>query len=125
MKFILLSLMWCLTVFAESAPGAPALSPFIPLIVIFAIFYFLVLRPQQKKAKDHQKFLSEIKRGDVVVSNSGIVGTVRTVSEKFVTLEVDEGVCLKIVRGQISESATALRDEPKAKPTLTIQEEKK
>jgi preprotein translocase subunit YajC len=92
------------------------LSPFIPLILIFGIFYFLILRPQQKKVKLHQQFLTELKRGDMVITNSGIIGTIRTLSEKFVTLEVDEGVCMKIVRSQILESANTLKEEPKPKP---------
>lgn len=103
---------------AETAPAAPGfkegLSPFIPLIMIFGVFYFLILRPQQRKQKDQQKFLSELKRGDMVVTTSGIVGTIRTVSDKFVTLEVDENVCLKMLRGQILESAANLKEEKAA-----------
>lgn len=101
--------------FAEAAPagGRQGVTPFIPLIIIFAIFYFLMIRPQQKKAKEQQKFLSEMKRGDMVVTNSGIIGNIKTLSEKFVTLEIDDGVCMKILRTQILESANALKD---AKP---------
>lgn len=100
--------------FAEAAaPAAPSggVTPFLPMILIFGVFYFLVLRPQQRKQKDQQKFLSELKRGDMVVTNSGIVGTIRTVSDKFVTLEVDEGVCLKILRSAVLENATSLKEE--------------
>ena len=99
------------------ADGAPAtkvqdgVTPFIPLILIFAVFYFLILRPQQKKQKEQKKFLSELKRGDRVVTNAGIIGTIRTVSEKFVTLEVDDGVCLKVLRSQVLESAANLKDD--------------
>lgn len=103
---------------ADAAPAAPGfkegLSPFIPLLMIFGVFYFLILRPQQRKQKEQQKFLSELKRGDMVVTTSGIVGTIRTVSDKFVTLEVDEGVCLKILRGQVLESAANLKEEKAA-----------
>lgn len=91
-------------------------APFIPLIIIFGIFYFLIIRPQQKKQKLHQQFLSELKRGDMVVTNAGIVGTVKNLSDKFVTLEVDEGVCLKMLRNQVLESANALKEESKTKP---------
>ena len=100
--------------FAEAAPAAKAqdgVTPFIPLILIGAVFYFLILRPQQKKQKEQSKFLSELKRGDMVVTNSGLIGTIRTVSEKFVTLEVDEGVCLKVLRSAVLESAANLKDE--------------
>lgn len=108
---------------AEAAPGAQGgVAPFIPLLLIFAIFYFLILRPQQKKAKEHQKFLSEMKRGDMVITNAGIIGTIRTLSEKFVTLEVDDNVCLKILRSQIAENAQNLnKEESKAKGSLFAQ----
>ena len=102
--------------FAE-VPGMPGgsvasgMSPFIPLILIFAVFYFLIIRPQQKKTKLQQKFISELKRGDMVITNSGIIGTIRTVSDKFVSLEVDEGVCLKLLKSQVLENANSLKDE--------------
>ena len=105
---------------AEAAPAAsqsPGMSPFIPLIIIFAIFYFLILRPQQKKNKQHKKFVTELKRGEMVVTNAGIIGTIKNVSEKFVTLEVDRDVCIKILKNQISESANALKDTKETKKT--------
>ena len=105
--------------FAEAAPGggASGVTPFIPMLIIFAIFYFLVLRPQSRKQKLQQKFINELKRGDMVVTSSGIVGVVKAVSDKFATIEVDEGVCLKIVKSQIAESANTLKEEkaPKGK----------
>jgi len=114
---------------AEAAPGAQGgVTPFIPLILIFGIFYFLILRPQQKKQKEQQVFLSNLKRGDMVITNAGIIGTLRTLNEKFVTLEVDEGVCIKVLRGQIAESAANLnKEESKAKGGLlaSTQDEKK
>ena len=95
-------------------PAAPTaregVTPFIPLLLIFGVFYFLILRPQQRKQKDLQKFLSAMKRGDRVITQSGIIGTVKTVSDQFVTLEVDENVHLKILKSQIAESATTLKE---------------
>jgi preprotein translocase subunit YajC len=106
---------------AEGEAAAPAAAPadpmrqglaqFVPLLLIFGIFYFLILRPQQKKAKLHQKFLQELKKGDVIITNSGIIGSIRSIADKFVTVEVDEGVCLKILRSQILESATSMNKE--------------
>lgn len=113
---ILAASLLVVTRFAQAeTPIGPqgGLSPFIPMIVIFGIIYFLILRPQQKKMKLQQQFLTELKKGDMVITNAGIIGTIRTLSEKFVTLEVDEGVCLKIVRSQILESANVLKDDPK------------
>lgn len=96
------------------ATGTPTpregVTPFIPLLLIFGVFYFLILRPQQKKQKDQMKFITELKRGDMVITQSGIIGTVKTVNDKFVTLEVDENVHLKILKSQIAESATSLKE---------------
>jgi preprotein translocase subunit YajC len=98
---------------APAPAAAPAIAPYIPLVLIFAIFYFLMIRPQQKKAKEQQKFLSELKKGDMVVTSGGIIGMIKALSERFVTLEIDEGVCLKILRNQVLESANSIKD---AKP---------
>lgn len=94
-----------------SIPGREGLTPFIPLILIFGVFYFLILRPQQKRQKDQQRFITELKRGDMVVTQAGIIGTIKTVGDKFVTLEVDQGVSLKILKSQILESAANLKDD--------------
>ncbi len=100
---------------AEAAAPQQGFAPFIPLILIFGIFYFLIIRPQQKKQKLHAQFLTELKRGDMVVTNSGIIGTIKILSDRFVTLEIDEGVCMKILRNHVSESANNLKEETKPK----------
>lgn len=115
-KFLMMLAAWIPTLtFAEApaAPPAPGFASFVPILLMIAIFYFLILRPQQKKQKLHQQFLTELKRGDMVVTNSGIIGTIKTLSERFVTLEVDEGVCMKMLRNQILESANNLKEEAK------------
>ncbi len=84
-----------------AASGMEGLKSFIPLILMFVIFYFLLIRPQQKKQKEHKALLSNLKRGDNVVTSGGIFGKITNVSERFVTLEVAEKVRIKIVRGQI------------------------
>lgn len=104
-------LMMPVAAWAEGAQPQGGITPFIPLIFIFAIIYFLILRPQQKKAQLHSQFLKELKKGDVVVTTAGIIGTIRQLSERFVTLEVDDGVCLKLVRNQVAEGAGSLKDE--------------
>ena len=108
---------------ADAPKAAPqgGLGPMIPLVLIFGVFYFLVLRPQQKKQKSHDTFLKELKRGDMIVTSSGIIGTVKTLSDRFVTVEVDDGVCLKILRSAIAENAASLKQEPNGKsvPTTT------
>lgn len=111
----LLGLLSSVVALAEGGLGGAgsAISPMIPLVIIFAIFYFLILRPQQKKNKQHQKFLTELKRGEMVVTNSGIIGTIKNISDRFITLEIDQGVCMKILKGQILESANNLKETKK------------
>jgi len=115
MKWVvsLLSMMLSVLSFADGAATPTAregITPFIPLLLIFGVFYFLILRPQQKKQKEQLKFITELKRGDMVITQSGIIGTIKTVSEKFVTMEVDDNVNLKILKSQIAESAASLKD---------------
>ncbi len=101
---------------AEAASPAPqGVTPFVPLILMLGIFYFLIIRPQQKKQKLHAQFITELKRGDMIVTNSGIIGTIKVLSEKFVTLEIDEGVNMKVLRNHVSESANNLKEESKPK----------
>lgn len=77
----------------------------LPFAMIFAIFYFLILRPQNKKLKKHEFYLKEIKRGDEVVTMSGILGKIDGLTDQVVTLEVANGVKIKMLRKQIAGSA--------------------
>lgn len=99
---------------AAPAGGQPsALEMFVPFIFIFVIFYFLIIRPQSKRQKDHQKFLSEIKRGDEVVTTSGILGRIEGISEQFVTVEIADGVKVKMLRTQIATTQKSATEEKK------------
>lgn len=92
---------------AQTAGGAdmpPGYLQFVPFIFIFVIFYFLIIRPQAKKQKSHQKFVTELKRGESVVTTSGILGTIEGLTDTFVTLEVAPSVRIKILRSQILSS---------------------
>lgn len=84
---------------AAAEPGAanPVLS-FLPLIIIFAVFYFLLIRPQSKRAKAHRQMVDALATGDEVVTNGGILGRITNVGEQFVTLEVAEGIELRVQR---------------------------
>lgn len=75
---------------------------FVPLIIMFAIFYFLLIRPQQKKAKQHKELLGALKKGDRVVSSGGLHGTVTGLAEDVVTMEIAPKVRVKVSRGSIS-----------------------
>jgi preprotein translocase subunit YajC len=79
------------------------LQQFAPLILIVGVFYFVFLRPQQARAKEHKRVLSELKRGDNVITSGGIIGTVaRVISDDEVSLEIAEGVRVRIVRSTIT-----------------------
>ena len=88
---------------ADAAPGGVSgLSGMIfPLVLMFVIFYFLLIRPQQKKQKDHQNLLQSLKKGDKVITSGGLYGIVVKVTEKDVILEVAEKVNLRFTIGAI------------------------
>jgi len=75
---------------------------FVPLILMFAIFYFLLIRPQQKKAKQHKQLLAALKKGDRVVSSGGLHGVVTGLTDDIVTMEIAPKVRVKVSRGSIS-----------------------
>ena len=75
---------------------------FLPLIIIFAIFYFLLIRPQQRKAKQHKQVLASLKKGDRVVSSGGLHGVITGLTDDIVTLEVAPKVRVKVSRGYIA-----------------------
>ena len=75
---------------------------FVPLILMFAIFYFLLIRPQQKKAKQHRELLAALKKGDRVVSSGGLHGVITGITDDMVTMEIAPKVRVKVSRGSIS-----------------------
>ena len=86
---------------AESA-SPPPLSPIIPLILMFGIIYFLLIRPQQKKQKDHEKLITELKKNDEVITNGGIHGTIVNVKDKTFMLRVDDNVKIEISKSAVA-----------------------
>ena len=89
---------------AQAGPGGapPALMQFAPLVLIFVVFYFLLIRPQQKRAKDHRSLLGNLKEGDQVMTSGGIYGRITGIREDKVTLEISDKVRVKVSRGHIS-----------------------
>jgi len=80
-----------------------AFAQFVPLILIFAIMYFLLIRPQQKKLKDHQKMVEGLRRGDQVVTQGGLIGKVTKVKEQNeLEVELSEGVKVRVVQSTIA-----------------------
>ena len=101
------------------AQGGFDIMAFMPLIMIFVIFYFLLIRPQQKKMKDHQSMLSAIRRGDRIVTNGGFIGLVNKVtSDSELLVEIADNVKVRVARSMIAEVLTKTEavnsDEPKA-----------
>ena len=84
--------------------GMGMLVSFIPFILIFVLFYFLLIMPQQKKAKQRKQMIDALKKGDRVMTSGGILGRVANLSEKVITLEVAEGTRIKIRREYIEEA---------------------
>lgn len=108
--------MFATPAFAQTAGAAAGGSPqdmilqFLPLIGMIVLFYFLMIRPQQQRAKQHQAMLAALKRNDTVVLNSGVIGKVVRVEDKEVGLEIATGVTVKVVKGMIAEVRS--RGEP-------------
>jgi preprotein translocase subunit YajC len=94
---------------AAAAQGQPpAWVQMVPLIAMVGIFYFLILRPQQKREKQRQGFISALKRGDEVVLSSGILGRVEGMTDQVITLEIADGVRVKVLRTAIASSVQAM-----------------
>lgn len=98
---------WLISTAAAQAQGAPAqgnpLMQFLPLVLIFVVFYFLLIRPQTKRAKEHRAMVAAIEVGAEVVTNGGILGKVTEVSEQFLTIEIASGVNIKLQRQAVAQ----------------------
>lgn len=94
---------------ATTAPAAPAkaqaspIMSFVPLIVIFGIFYFLLIRPQQKKMNEHKKMLANIKEGNKIITSGGFYATVVNVGDTSVDVKLADNVKVKILKSAVSE----------------------
>jgi preprotein translocase subunit YajC len=82
--------------------GANQLAPMLIMAVFVGVFYFLLIRPQQKKLKEHQTLVSRLSTGDEVVTNGGILGRIVDIGDTFVTLEVGDGLRIKVQKVQIA-----------------------
>jgi preprotein translocase subunit YajC len=87
---------------AGAPGGASGIAPIAMMVVFIAIFYFLLIRPQQKKAKEHQSLISKLSTGDEVVTTGGLLGRVVEVGDTFLTLEIADGVRVKVQKFQIA-----------------------
>jgi preprotein translocase subunit YajC len=96
-----------------AAGGGNPLMTVLPFVAIIAIFYLLILRPQNKKQKETQRMLAALKKGDKIVTIGGIHGTIQTVREQTVIVKVDEDTKLEFSRSAISTVQTAAKEEDK------------
>jgi preprotein translocase subunit YajC len=92
--------------YAAAAGGAPEASPMwsfvVPMVFMVVIFYFLLIRPQQKKAKEHKALLDNLKKGDRVITNGGLIGTIVVIEDQVVNLEIADRVRIEIGRPYIA-----------------------
>ena len=106
-----MDIAWAQTVPGIGGPGQ--LLSFLPLVLVFVIFYFLLIRPQQKKSKDHQEMVKKLKKNDEVMTSGGIYGKVVALADTVVTLEVAPNVRIRVHRPQISEVVTGEKGSSK------------
>ncbi len=109
----LLSTAYAMAPQAGGQSSGGGFGAFIPLILMFAIFYFLLIRPQQTKAKKHQEFLGNLKRDDMVVTSGGVHGKITGLTETIVTLEIAPNVRIKVARGNIAGEQAQVKPEEK------------
>ncbi len=74
---------------------------FLPLILLFVVFYFLLIRPQQKRAKQHKSFMENLKKGDTVVTSGGLYGKITGITDEAVTIEIAEKVRVKVLKSAV------------------------
>lgn len=92
---------------ASAGPGGGALSMFLPMVLVFGIFYLLMIRPQQKQRKQHQALLQNLKKGDEVITTAGIHAKVFAILDNIVSLEVANNVIIKLDKQQVASVKTA------------------
>ncbi len=96
-----------------ATPPQPAWVSFVPFVLIFLVMYFLMIRPQKKRMDEEAEFLKKLSHGDDIYTKSGILGKVTGIAEKVVTIELDGGTKMKVLKSHIGGSASALFAEPK------------
>jgi preprotein translocase subunit YajC len=87
----------------DAAPSAgPGIAQFLPLIILFVIFYLFLIRPQMKRHKEHRKMVEAIAKGDEIITNGGLLGRITDVGDNFIVLEIAKGVEVKVQKQAIS-----------------------
>jgi preprotein translocase subunit YajC len=89
--------------FGAASPGGNQWMSFLPLILLFVVFYFLLIRPQQKKAKQQKQFIENLKKGDEVVTSGGLYGKITGLTDTTVTIEIAEKVRVKVAKNAVAQ----------------------
>jgi len=100
---------------AGGGGAPPTLVSFLPLALVFVVFYFLLIRPQQQKAKEHKLMLTNLKKNDQIITSGGLYGRVLTLADDVVTVEIAPNVKVLISRPQIATVVTASKSDDKEK----------
>lgn len=98
---------------AGAAGGQNPIMSFVPIILVFGVFYFLMIKPQKKKMQEEQKFVANMQKGEEVFTKSGMIGKIYGLTERVVTLELDGGTKVKFLRNQIAGSFKNVNAEEK------------
>lgn len=91
------------------------ISQFLPMLLIIVVFYFFMIRPQMKKAKDHKKFVEELKKGDKVITTSGIHGKIVDLNDTTFLIEVESGTKIRFEKSSVSLEASKALSQPESK----------
>ncbi len=101
---------------AATASGSDALMQFMPFVLVLVIMYFLIMRPQQKRAKTHAEMVKNLRRGDTVIMNSGIIGKItKVIDEGEIEVEIADNVKVRFLRSMVAEVRS--KTEPVASTT--------
>ena len=95
--------MRCKSLEGEGGDAGGGLFSLLPLVVIFILFYFLLIRPQQKRAKQHKEMVTALKKGEEIVTNGGLLGKVTDLDDNFITLEIASGLNAKVQRQSVAQ----------------------
>lgn len=104
----------CLPPGSQESDGSPVIT-FLPFILIFVLFYFLILRPQRKQSRERGDLLSSLKRGDKVITSGGIYGRIINIDDDLVTLEIAKGINIQISKPSISGKVNNEKGDSKSK----------
>ncbi|MBX7145886.1 MAG: preprotein translocase subunit YajC [Alphaproteobacteria bacterium] len=122
---MIFSLAYAQTTATAASGSGGFLVQLLPLVLIFVVFYFLLIRPQQKKMKDHKQLIQNLRKGDKILTSGGIIAQVsKIISDTELQIEIAEGVKIRIARGAVSEVLNQSEKDKNDAQNETVKEEK-